>query len=146
VRDCVPSVTADTRWAEFLQAMEAALGDIAELPNRNRPVSEQFFSEALEQPTKAKAPAGGTLWAALGMLGCLAVRGRVPSHPYANAVPLQVSQRFGLGLDHLLRDFSRLGGLALAEAAAWLVEHYVVRRHLHVALRKLSFQRQRQNT
>src|SRR5262249_51458357 len=32
------------------------------------------------------------------------------------------------------------------DAAVWLVEHYVVRRHLQVALRKLSFQRQQQST
>jgi hypothetical protein len=146
VRDSVPNVTADTRWTEFLQTLETALGEDVELPNRNRPVSEQFFSEVLQRPTQGKPPGGSTVWAALGMLGSLAVRARVHGRPYADAVAPQVSQRFGLGLDHLLRDFSTLGGLALADAAVWLVEHYVVRRHLHVALRKLSFQRQGENT
>lgn len=146
VRDALPEVTANTRWTQFLTMLAATLGENVELPNRNRPVSEQSLGDILQQPATGEEPAGSTLWAALGMLGTLAIRARVSGRPYANAVPPSASQRFGLGLDHLLRDCSTLGGLTLADAAVWLVEQYVVRRHLQVALRKLSFQRQRQNT
>jgi hypothetical protein len=140
VRDSLPGVTANTPLRDYLQAMETVLGDDIEVPNANRAVHEQFLSKALQEASEERAPAGAALWAALGMFGCLVVRARVHGRPYADAVPSQVSQRFGLGLEHLLRDFDRISGLSLADTATWLMERYVVRRHLDVALRKLSFQ------